>query len=220
MIKGDYIEYEFDLYSIKNEDVIENFKKRFGSIITKKGLHYEIYEIDNDKMTGGSGSTFPYNKFEETLDTLLGKKNELSNNSKNLYDSLFSNFKGASENDIAKNNLENSDLSTQNEEALKTEPFLSEEKLEQNPVVDSGEDVEEDAEENVEEDVEEDTEEDDFVEDKTEEDAEDKTEEDAEEDTEDKTEENTMKTIIHVKLIVQHMKKLIDLEDIKKGKNL
>ena len=36
MIKGDYIEYEFDLYSIKNEDVIENFKKRFGSIITKK----------------------------------------------------------------------------------------------------------------------------------------------------------------------------------------
>jgi hypothetical protein len=182
MIKGDYIEYEFDLYSIKNEDVIENFKKRFGSIITKKGLHYEIYEIDNDKMTGGSGSTFPYNKFEETLDTLIGKKNELSDNSKKLYDSLFSNFKGASENDIAKNNLENSDLSTQNEETLKTEPFLPEEKLEQKPIVDD--------------------------------------EDKPEENDEDKPEENTTKTIIHVKLIVQHMKKLIDLEDIKKGKNL
>jgi len=191
MIKGDYIEYEFDLYSIKNEDVIENFKKRFGSIITKKGLHYEIYEIGNDKMSGGSGSTFPYNKFEETLDTLLGKKNELSNNSKTLYDSLFSDFKGALENDAAKNNLENNDLSSESEEQ-------PEEKIEEN--------VEEQPEEKTEEDAEEKTEE--------------KTEEDAEEHVEDKPEEDPIKTIIRVKLIVQHMKKLIDLEDIKKGKNL
>ena len=214
MIKGDYIEYEFDLYSIKNEDVIENFKKRFGSIITKKGLHYEIYEIDNDKMSGGSASTFPYNKFEETLDTLLGKKNELSNDSKTLYDSLFSDFKGALENDIAKNNLENNDLSTQNEETLKAESFLPEEKVEENPLVDVEEKTGESIEDKPEEDVEDKPEEN--VEDKPEEDVEDK----PEEDVEDKPEEDAIKTIIHVKLIVQHMKKLIDLEDIKKGKNL
>jgi hypothetical protein len=174
MIKGDYIEYEFDLYSIKNEDVIENFKKRFGSIITKKGLHYEIYEIDNDKMSGGSESTFPYNKFEETLDILIEKKNELSNDSKTLYESLFSDFKDALENNIAEKKLDNNNLSTQNEEKLESETFLPEEKVEDKP----------------------------------------------EEDDENKPEEDATKTIIHVKLIVQHMKKLIDLEDIKKGKNL
>ena len=240
MIKGDYIEYEFDLFSIKNEDVIENFKKRFGSIITKKGLHYEIYEIGNDKMSGGSASTFPYNKFEETLDTLLGKKNELSNNSKTLYDSLFSNFTGPLENDVvAKKKLENNEIPSESEDKPeekteekpeeKTEEDAedkpeekTEENVEEKPEEKTEENVEEKPEEKTEEKTEENVEE--KPEEKTEEDAEDKpeekTEEDAEEDPEDKPEEETTKTIIRVKLIVQHMKKLIDLEDIKKGKNL
>ena len=76
MIKGDYIEYEFDLFSVDKEDVVGNFKKVFGEIILKKGLHYEIYEVDNEKMTGGSASTFPYNKFEDAVDVLLGKKKD------------------------------------------------------------------------------------------------------------------------------------------------
>jgi len=219
MIKGDYIEYEFDLFSIKNEDVIENFKKRFGSIITKKGLHYEIYEIGNDKMSGGSASTFPYNKFEETLDTLLGKKNELSNNSKTLYDSLFSNFTGVLENDVAKKKLENNEISSESEEQPEEK---TEENVEDKPEEKTQEKIEEKTEENVEEKPEENAEEN--VEEKPEENAEEnveeKPEENTEEDDEDKPEEDPIKTIIHVKLIVQHMKKLIDLEDIKKGKNL
>lgn len=211
MIKGDYIEYEFDLYSIKNEDVIENFKKRFGSIITKKGLHYEIYEIDNDKMTGGTASTFPYNKFEETLDTLLGKKNELSNDSKTLYDSLFSNFTGPLENDVAKKKLENNEIPSESEEDAEER---TEEDTEDKPEEKTEENVEEKPEEKTEEDADEKTEE------KPEERTEENVEEKSEEDVEEKTEEDATKTIIHVKLKVEHMKKLIDLEDIKKGKNL
>lgn len=102
MIKGDYIEYEFDLFSIEKENVVENFKKIFGEIITKKGLNYEIYELNDSKMMGGSSSTFPYNKFEDTIDILVGKKKELSVNSKGIYELLFSDFKGTLENQYAK----------------------------------------------------------------------------------------------------------------------
>jgi hypothetical protein len=76
MIKGDHIEYEFDLMNISGVDVIENFKQIFGTKLTNMNINYEIHEITSDKMTGGDGSisTFPYNKFEEAVDNLVGKK--------------------------------------------------------------------------------------------------------------------------------------------------
>ena len=258
MIKGDYIEYEFDLYSIKNEDVIENFKKIFGSIISKKGLHYEIYEIDSEKMTGGSASTFPYNKFEETADILLGKKNEISNNSKSLYESLFSDFKCTLENDNPEKLLKQTEtekgyfeqpinmvknyLKIEEQPEEKTEEQTEEqpeEKTEEQPEEKTEEKTEEQPEEKTEEQPEEKTEEqpeekteeqpEEKTEEKIDEQPEEKTEEQTEEQTEEKTEEQTeekideqdvLKTIIRVKLIIQHMKKIIELEDIKKGKNL
>jgi len=95
MIKGDHIEYEFDLMNISGVDVIENFKQIFGTKLTNMNINYEIHEITSDKMTGGDGSisTFPYNKFEEAVDNLVGKKKESSLNSHTLYDLLFSDFK-------------------------------------------------------------------------------------------------------------------------------
>jgi hypothetical protein len=107
MIKGDYIEYEFDLLSIKGENVTDNFKKTMGNQLTTMGLNYEIYEMNDDGMKGGSAiSTFPYNKFEQAVDTLLGKKRELSLNTKNIYKSLFSEFDGTLEEKYAHKLLE------------------------------------------------------------------------------------------------------------------
>jgi hypothetical protein len=57
--------------------------------------YVEEEEDIEEKMTGGEPdfSTFPYNKFEEAVDNLVGKKKESSSNSRTLYDLLFSDFK-------------------------------------------------------------------------------------------------------------------------------
>lgn len=113
MSNKNHVEYFFDLQNIKDENVVELFKNRFGKIIEDSQLHYEIYELfdedefDEDdennegtedigdgtiqKMVGGNSetSTFPYNKFESMMETLSKWKDGIDSERSSAYETLF-----------------------------------------------------------------------------------------------------------------------------------
>jgi len=113
MSNKNHVEYFFDLQNVKDENVVELFKNRFGKIIEESQLHYEIYELfdedefDEDdennegaedigdgtiqKMVGGNSetSTFPYNKFESMMETLSKWKDGINAERTSAFDSLF-----------------------------------------------------------------------------------------------------------------------------------
>ena len=112
MIKGDYVEYVFDLQNIKGENVINLFNDRIGKILVNMGLHYEIEEVKNDeddnksdtaeksikeleKITGGGRpfkKTFPYRGFDSFVNALLSAKTQISEERENSFRDLFKNI--------------------------------------------------------------------------------------------------------------------------------
>uniref|UniRef100_A0A6C0B2L6 Uncharacterized protein n=1 Tax=viral metagenome TaxID=1070528 RepID=A0A6C0B2L6_9ZZZZ len=109
MTKPNSIEFEFDLLALDGENAIENFKTLFGKKLKELGLNYEIFNLSDPKMTGGGGSidsgssnTYPYNMFENFMDTVFKKKHDIKAESSNIYDMLFRDFKGHVEEDYTK----------------------------------------------------------------------------------------------------------------------
>lgn len=80
---------EFDLYKIKDVDVFDMFKKKIEAKLRELNIKYDIKLVDEHVMTGGSKSTYPYNVFEDTLDSIVGKKEENQKERKSLFDMLF-----------------------------------------------------------------------------------------------------------------------------------
>jgi hypothetical protein len=81
---------EFDLYKIKDVDVFGIFKNKVEKKLRENNIKYDIKIIDENEMFGGSKSTYPYNHFEETIDTIIGKKIENKNERKDIFKFLFS----------------------------------------------------------------------------------------------------------------------------------
>lgn len=109
MTNPNSIEFEFDLLELDGENAIENFKTLFGKKLKELGLNYEIFNLSNSKMTGGGGAidsgssnTYPYNMFENFMDTVFKKKHDIKAESSSIYDMLFRDFKGHAEEDYAK----------------------------------------------------------------------------------------------------------------------
>ena len=113
MANPNSIEFEFDLLALDGDNAIENFKNLFGKKLKELGLNYEIFNLNDSKMTGGGGaidsgssSTYPYNMFENFMDTIFKKKHDIKAESSTMYDMLFRNFKGHAEEDYTKKMLE------------------------------------------------------------------------------------------------------------------
>lgn len=110
MANPNSIEFEFDLLALDGDNAIENFKNLFGKKLKELGLNYEIFNLSNPKMTGGGGgaidsgssTTYPYNMFENFMDTIFKKKHDIKAESSNIYDMLFRDFKGHAEESYAK----------------------------------------------------------------------------------------------------------------------
>lgn len=85
---------EFDLYKIKGVDVFDMFKKKVEAKLRELNIKYDIKLVDEHEdehlMKGGSKSTYPYNVFEDALDSIVGKKQENQKERKSLFDMLFS----------------------------------------------------------------------------------------------------------------------------------
>jgi hypothetical protein len=113
MANPNSIEFEFDLLALDGDNAIENFKNLFGKKLKELGLNYEIFNLSDPKMTGGgkaidsgSSSTYPYNMFENFMDTIFKKKHDIKAESSSIYDMLFRDFKGHAEEDYAKKMFE------------------------------------------------------------------------------------------------------------------
>uniref|UniRef100_A0A6C0B6K7 Uncharacterized protein n=1 Tax=viral metagenome TaxID=1070528 RepID=A0A6C0B6K7_9ZZZZ len=107
MEKPNSIEFEFDLLALDGENAIDNFKNLFGKKLKELGVNYEIFNLSDKKVGGGaidsgSSSSYPYNMFEGFMDTVFKKNHDIKAESSNVYDMLFRDFKGHSEEDYAK----------------------------------------------------------------------------------------------------------------------
>jgi hypothetical protein len=103
MIQADFVEYVFDIQGIDQENMVDVFKTRFGSMITAMQLHYEIQIVENKEedlddaienevkpMVGGSSDvSYPYQYFETFMDTVLNLKEGVSKERKDIYSRLF-----------------------------------------------------------------------------------------------------------------------------------
>jgi len=111
MVKPNSIEFEFDLLALDGDDAIANFKNLFGKKLKDLGLNYEIFNLTDSKMSGGaiesgSSSTYPYNMFENFMDTMFKKNNDIKAEGSTIYDMLFRDFKGRAEEDYTKKMFE------------------------------------------------------------------------------------------------------------------
>lgn len=82
--------FEFELQKIKNVDVFNEFSKIMGEKLQKANIKYDIRIVPgNNKMVGGV-SSFPYNKFENVMDSIVvRKKQDLQQERKGLFNQLF-----------------------------------------------------------------------------------------------------------------------------------
>ena len=90
MEKNDFYTLHFDLYKIKDVDVLNNFKKKVETKLREANIKYDINLIDDLTMKGGGyKTTYPYNIFESTIDSIVGIKRSNVEERKNLFDRLF-----------------------------------------------------------------------------------------------------------------------------------
>jgi hypothetical protein len=82
--------FEFELQKIKNIDVFNEFSKIMDEKLQKANIKYDIRVVPgNNKMVGGA-SSFPYNKFENVMDSIVvRKKQDLQQERKGLLNQLF-----------------------------------------------------------------------------------------------------------------------------------
>jgi hypothetical protein len=144
MVKPNSIEFEFDLLALDGDDAISNFKNLFGKKLKELSLNYEIFNLSDSKMRGGgaaiesgSSSTYPYNMFENFMDTMFKKKHDIKAEGATIYDMLFRDFKGRAEEDYTKKLFEITSLENgyHNDIANKSKQLLGEEDLPQNNVL-------------------------------------------------------------------------------------
>lgn len=81
--------FEFELQKIKNIDVFNEFSKIMHEKLQKANIKYDIRVVPgNNKMVGGA-SSFPYNKFENVMDSIVvRKKQDLQQERKGLFNEL------------------------------------------------------------------------------------------------------------------------------------
>jgi hypothetical protein len=95
--------FEFELQKIKNIDVFNEFSKIMDEKLQKANIKYDIRVVPgNNKMVGGA-SSFPYNKFENVMDSIVvRKKQDLQQERKGLFNEIIK--KTEENNDIDKKN--------------------------------------------------------------------------------------------------------------------
>jgi len=144
MVKPNSIEFEFDLLALDGDDAISNFKNLFGKKLKELSLNYEIFNLSDSKMRGGGGaiesgssSTYPYNMFENFMDTMFKKKHDIKAEGATIYDMLFRDFKGHAEEDYTKKLFEiaSSENGYNNNIVNKSKQLLLQEDLPQNNIL-------------------------------------------------------------------------------------
>lgn len=118
---------EFDLYKLKGVDVFDIFKSKVESKLRENNIKYDIKMIDENEMIGGSNSTYPYNYFEDTIDSIIGRKIENKQERKDMFDFLFS-TNDKNKDAINNNNKENGffDYFKNKQEPVSTQDVKSE----------------------------------------------------------------------------------------------
>jgi hypothetical protein len=81
---------EFDLFKIKDVNVFDILKNKVESKFREHNIKYDIKLIDDSEMVGGSNSTYPYSHFEDTIDSIIGKKQENKTEREDMFKFLFS----------------------------------------------------------------------------------------------------------------------------------
>ena len=81
--------FEFELQKIKNIDVFNEFSKIMDEKLQKANIKYDIRVVPgNNKMVGGA-SSFPYNKFENVMDSIVvRKKQDLQQERKGIFNEI------------------------------------------------------------------------------------------------------------------------------------